>query len=758
VDREFIAVRVAVLLVTDVHTTKDEKTVKSIVDRLTRTGHRLREVAVVKDQAPLVRAHFERWLAEPDVDVVIAISGLETESTREALAPLITKPLDGFSELFRMLTFGEIGTGAMLTDVLAAQCSSTFVFVLPASHGAVKTALDKILLPQLDHRTKPRNLVMRMPKLRDADASALVVESSAKPSPIDEDSSAVPRPVKPEDTEVGVPPPPRRPVPPAVPRAATTPPPSIEGAAKPPDEPRPVANQPGEVVALEIVKLSSVDETAASERDPRGAAEIVALDVVKLSSVEEKPGTKPDDADARRANAAIMIDAAKAVMRDSAKLAAVKPAKDPEVAAAVPIAQRETQPTNRPPRPRTEPPPPPARALTPAIGRPIAQRETQPPDRPRRPSTKPPPPPSARNGLTPATGVGVPSTAAGEPRPNGRPATHRATEPTSSIIVDASLPSTIDRAHVAGVAEARPERPVIEAPAESVIVDGELGASTEPAPRARPQTAEVVLPVRATVVETRSLAMFDARELSAPRRRRRVRQLAYLSAGGLAFAVALYLVIDLVGTRETPRAAASAPEQPMVPAPAPPPIAEPAMTTLQPDAAELVEPEAIEPEAIEIEPTYASRKPRKPASASDPNDPPSPDNPKTDDCDEVTCILEKYARPCCAVYKPAETASTKPPPPPPKPNPLGLPEELDRSMIKAGVDQVRVAIISCGEKAGVKGTVKLAVTVDPGGRIESVAVTATPEPALGDCVAAAVRRTSFAKTLNGGSFSYPFVF
>jgi len=106
--------------------------------------------------------------------------------------------------------------------------------------------------------------------------------------------------------------------------------------------------------------------------------------------------------------------------------------------------------------------------------------------------------------------------------------------------------------------------------------------------------------------------------------------------------------------------------------------------------------------------------------------------------------MEKYARPCCAHWKPAE-----------EPHADG---GLDKPQIRAGVASVKPAVITCGEKTPVKGTVKLAVTVDPSGAVQEVNVVAAPDDTLGSCVATAMRRARFAKTTKGGSFSYPFVF
>ena len=102
-----------------------------------------------------------------------------------------------------------------------------------------------------------------------------------------------------------------------------------------------------------------------------------------------------------------------------------------------------------------------------------------------------------------------------------------------------------------------------------------------------------------------------------------------------------------------------------------------------------------------------------------------------------------------------------PPPvenPNPPTNPSAGPLELDKTLIRVGVERLRAQVIRCGEQSAVKGTVSLAVVVKPDGGISSVSVSATPDAALGECAAGVMRKAMFAKTQNGGSFTYPFVF
>ncbi|MDX2091323.1 MAG: molybdenum cofactor biosynthesis protein B [Kofleriaceae bacterium] len=168
-NREFLPVNVAVLTVSDTRTLETDTSGQLIVDRLTEVGHRIVAREIVIDSEVKLRAQLAQWIADPGVDVVIATGGTGVtprDVTPEALAPLITKPIPGFGELFRWISFNEIGTSTIQSRAEAALCGSTYVFLLPGSTNGVRTALDKILVPQLDHRTSPCNFVMLLPRIK----------------------------------------------------------------------------------------------------------------------------------------------------------------------------------------------------------------------------------------------------------------------------------------------------------------------------------------------------------------------------------------------------------------------------------------------------------------------------------------------------------------------------------------------------------------------------------------------------------------
>lgn len=167
-ERAFIPVNVAVLTVSDTRTPETDRSGRTIVELLEKAGHNAIRYAIVRDNREQITAAIQGHIDDPEVDVVITTGGTGVtprDVTPEALAPLITKPIPGFGELFRWLSFAEIGTSTIQSRAEAALCGTTYVFLLPGSTGAVRTAMEKILLSQLDHRHKPCNFVELLPRI-----------------------------------------------------------------------------------------------------------------------------------------------------------------------------------------------------------------------------------------------------------------------------------------------------------------------------------------------------------------------------------------------------------------------------------------------------------------------------------------------------------------------------------------------------------------------------------------------------------------
>jgi len=168
-ERTFIPVNAGVLTVSDTRTYADDRSGQLIVDLLEQAGHHVAARAIVKDNRDVIRAQLEAWIDDAGIDVVICTGGTGVtprDVTPEALAPLVTKPIPGFGELFRWLSFAEIGTSTIQSRAEAALCKSTYVFLLPGSTGGVRLGMEKILLSQLDHRHGPCNFVMLLPRIR----------------------------------------------------------------------------------------------------------------------------------------------------------------------------------------------------------------------------------------------------------------------------------------------------------------------------------------------------------------------------------------------------------------------------------------------------------------------------------------------------------------------------------------------------------------------------------------------------------------
>ena len=167
-ERAFIPVQVAVVTVSDTRTLETDRSGQTIADLLTGAGHQVIRRDIVRDNRDQIREALRGHIADPEVDVIITTGGTGVtprDVTPEALAPLVTKPIAGFGELFRWLSYAEIGTSTIQSRAEAALCDKTYVFLLPGSTGAVRTAMEKILLAQLDHRHRPCNFVELLPRI-----------------------------------------------------------------------------------------------------------------------------------------------------------------------------------------------------------------------------------------------------------------------------------------------------------------------------------------------------------------------------------------------------------------------------------------------------------------------------------------------------------------------------------------------------------------------------------------------------------------
>ncbi len=168
--REFIPLQIAVLIVSDSRTEKTDKSGRLLVDRLTAAGHRLADKKIVPDDIYQIRAVIAAWCADSGVDVVLSTGGTGVtgrDGTPEAIVCLLDKEIEGFGELFRTISYAEIGTSSLQSRAVAGVANGTYIFCLPGSSGACATAWDSIISAQLDYRTRPCNLVELMPRLKE---------------------------------------------------------------------------------------------------------------------------------------------------------------------------------------------------------------------------------------------------------------------------------------------------------------------------------------------------------------------------------------------------------------------------------------------------------------------------------------------------------------------------------------------------------------------------------------------------------------
>ena len=168
--RPFIAVRIAVLTMSDTRSLDDDKSGDALVSMLTESGHILADRALVKDDIAAIRSRVEAWIDDPAVDVVITTGGTGftgRDVTWEAVTPLFEKHIDGFAAVFHMLSFQKIGTSTIQSRCCAGLAKGTYIFCLPGSTGACRDAWDGILKWQLDNRHRPCNFVEIMPRLEE---------------------------------------------------------------------------------------------------------------------------------------------------------------------------------------------------------------------------------------------------------------------------------------------------------------------------------------------------------------------------------------------------------------------------------------------------------------------------------------------------------------------------------------------------------------------------------------------------------------
>jgi molybdopterin adenylyltransferase len=743
---DLLPVHIAVLTIGD----DGADAARAIADRATATGHRVVDEETAKDTEAAIRDQLVRWIAAPNVDVVIVAASVDSEAASAALAPLAMQTLPGFTDLFRWLTFQEIGASAMLSAAEAAQCESTFVFVLPAHDAAVRAAMDKLILPQLDARTKPKNLVTQMPRL-EHEAKRIATAMQAVPAPIAAEktmggSGVVPKP------------------------PARAKKPTANTIARKPDDP---PTKEIDLAKLEKqIALSAQHEGQTKQTDVRAQGAQDAQDaktrVVDMSAHQAK--TRVADMTARglpRVPPGADEDA-----DDDDPLTFTAPhgtaPSTPAAATPLPSITKRAFGSSPPLSSRSTVATPPATPIvTPPTPIGIARREAITP-------------------VSPASAIAARTAVATPPAPLPPTPTPPAAAP---IVIEAprrpptAPPPVPIKSTKPAPAEAEPaarESPNDAAPevdaAESTDfdnVDAPLSAAlTKPPVKRRPTQPPPSDPLAALTSNPLGMVDLPQGEFVYPIKRGSTGLVLKLLGGLVVLAIGFFAFVELYPRGEDKTQATG-----VTPEPAPIVAVAESIDAAQPaevpaeDGDIEMEPASVDPPPASVEAPPASPasadtpKPERPArpstrpttrpsageqtgdtSAEMPDSKPAPS--ADPGCDEVSCVLAKYDRPCCERYRPKEAF---------RPN-VGTPDELDKRMVKAGVQTIKPRVVACGEKVTATGTVKLAVSVDGEGAVKSVSVTESPHASLGECVAAAMRSAKFGKTKNGGEFVYPFVF
>ncbi|MGO4127106.1 molybdenum cofactor biosynthesis protein B [Inquilinus sp. YAF38] len=168
--RPFVAVNIALLTVSDTRSAADDKSGDTLAERIAAAGHTVRDRRIVKDDQAAIEAQLGAWIADPEIDTVIATGGTGVtgrDVTPEAFHAVYEKHIPGFGELFRWLSYDKIGTSTIQSRATAGVAGGTYLFALPGSPSACRDAWDLILKDQLDNRFRPCNFVELMPRLRE---------------------------------------------------------------------------------------------------------------------------------------------------------------------------------------------------------------------------------------------------------------------------------------------------------------------------------------------------------------------------------------------------------------------------------------------------------------------------------------------------------------------------------------------------------------------------------------------------------------
>ncbi|MDC0186151.1 molybdenum cofactor biosynthesis protein B [Gammaproteobacteria bacterium] len=170
IEKDFKPVNIAILTISDRRTIEEDDSGDLLANRVADTNHVMMDRQICKDNCYQIRSIVSQWILQEDINVIITTGGTGItghDGTPEAILPLMDKTIDGFGEMFRSLSYKNIKTSTLQSRAFAGVANGTFIFCLPGSPGACKDGWDLLISEQLDHRTRPCNLVELMPRLKE---------------------------------------------------------------------------------------------------------------------------------------------------------------------------------------------------------------------------------------------------------------------------------------------------------------------------------------------------------------------------------------------------------------------------------------------------------------------------------------------------------------------------------------------------------------------------------------------------------------
>jgi len=168
--KTFVPLSISLLTISDTRNIDNDTSGNLLVSLIEESGHNLVDRKIVKDNIFEIRSNASRWISSKNINVIITTGGTGItgkDGTPEAIEVLLDKKIDGFGEIFRYLSYKDIGTSSIQSRAIAGVANSTFIFSLPGSTNACKTAWEKIISFQLDSRTLPCNLAELIPRLEE---------------------------------------------------------------------------------------------------------------------------------------------------------------------------------------------------------------------------------------------------------------------------------------------------------------------------------------------------------------------------------------------------------------------------------------------------------------------------------------------------------------------------------------------------------------------------------------------------------------